>query len=274
MPRRPRDPGVPCSPTEYFGTELRAYREASGLSRPQLSERLGFTPQWIGQVESGNSAPSEEFAEACDTFFGTNGVFHRIWKWIQELGRLQVLPPGFRPYAEAEGDASYVKAFAPLLVPGLLQTPDYARTVLEVGQRPGKIEELLAVRMERQELLAKEDSPWFLFVLGEYALRRKVGGREVMCGQLERLQDLASQPHITLQVVRDDAPVYQASGFVLLEFKERASMCYMDSGGGYGPLLENPRDVDERAVAFDQVRSAALPAGDSVRFVRAVMEGL
>ncbi|GAA4227834.1 helix-turn-helix transcriptional regulator [Actinomadura meridiana] len=274
MPRRPRDPGVPSSPTEYFGAELRAYRETSGLSRPQLSERLGFTPQWIGQVESGSSAPSDEFAMACDTFFGTNGTFFRIWEWIQELGKLQVLPPGFRPYAEAEGEASYVKAFAPLLVPGLLQTPEYARTVLEVGQRVGKLEELLAVRMERQSLLIKEDAPWLLFVLSEYAVRRIVGGREVMCAQLERLLSLTSESHITLQVVRDDAPVYQASGFVLLEFKERASMCYMDSGGGYGPLLENPRDVNERAVAFDQVRSAALPAGESVRFVRTVMEGL
>lgn len=274
MPCRPRDPGVPSSPTEYFGAELRAYREASGLSRPQFAERLGFTPQWIGQVESGNAAPSDDFAMACDTFFGTNGTFHRIWGWMQELGRLQVLPPGFRPYAEVEQDATYVKAFAPLLIPGLLQTPEYARTVLEVGQRVGKLEELLAVRMERQVLLTKEDSPWLLVVLSEYVLRRMVGGREVMCGQLERLLSIASEPHITLQVVRDDAPVYQASGFVLLEFAERPSMCYMDSGGGYGPLLEDPRAVNERAVAFDQVRSAALPATDSARFLRTVMEGL
>ena len=274
MPRRPSDPGVPSSPTEYFGTELRAYREASDLSRPQFAKRLGFSPQWIGQIESGNSAPSDDFAKACDTFFKTNGSFFRIWEWMQELGKLQVLPPGFRPYAEAERDATYVKAFAPLLVPGLLQTPEYARTVLEVGQRVEKIEELLAVRMERQTLLTREDSPLLLVVLGEYVLRRMVGGREVMRGQLERLLSLASEPHITLQVVRDDAPVYQASGFVILEFAERSSMCYMDSGGGYGPLLENPRDVNERAVAFDQVRSAALPAGDSVRFLRTVMEGL
>lgn len=274
MPRRPRDLGVPSSPVEYFGFELRAYREAAGLSRPQLAQRLGYTPQWIGQVESGQNGPSDNFARDCDTFFSTNGTFYRIWEWIQELGRLQVLPPGFRPYAEAEGDASYVKAFAPLLVPGLLQTPEYARTVLKVGQRVEKLEELLTVRMDRQVLLTRADSPLFLFVLSEYAVRRPVGGREVMCGQLEHLLTVAGEPHITLQIVRDDAPVYQASGFVLLEFEERSQMCYMDSGGGYGPLLENPRDVNERAVAFDQVRSAALPAGDSVRFIRAIMEDL
>ncbi|TDE33469.1 helix-turn-helix transcriptional regulator [Actinomadura sp. 6K520] len=274
MPRRPRDPGTPSSPVEYFGVELRAYREAAGMSRPQLAQKLGYTPQWIGQVEAGQNGPSDKFAIDCDTCFATNGTFYRLWGWIQELGKLQVLPPGFRPYAEAEGDASYVKAFAPLLVPGLLQTPEYARAVLEVGQRAEKLEELLTVRLERQVLLTRVDSPLFLFVLGEYVVRRLVGSREVMCGQLEHLLTMASEPHITLQIVRDDAPVYQASGFVLLEFEERSQMCYMDSGGGYGPLLESPRDVNERAVAFDQVRSAALPTGDSVRFVRAVMEGL
>ncbi|MDL4816272.1 helix-turn-helix domain-containing protein [Actinomadura opuntiae] len=274
MPRRPRDPGVPSSPTEYFGTELRAYREAAGLSRPELAEKLGYTPQRIGQVESGQNGPSEDFAKDCDTCFATNGTFHRIWEWMQRFGRLAVLPPGFRPYAEAERDASYVKAFAPLLMPGLLQTPEYARAVLEVGQRAEKLEELLTARMERQDLLTRDESPFFLFVLSEYALRRVVGDREVMRGQLERLLSLATEPHITFQVIRDDAPVYQASGFVLLEFPERPNMCYMDSAGGYGPLLETPRDVNERAVAFDQVRSAALPAGDSVRVARAVMEGL
>lgn len=97
MPRRPRDPGVPSSSTEYYGTELRAYRENAGMSRPQLAKRIGYSPQWIGQIEAGKYAPSEEFARDCDGFFKTNGTFLRIWEWIQELGKLQVLPPAFGP---------------------------------------------------------------------------------------------------------------------------------------------------------------------------------
>jgi transcriptional regulator with XRE-family HTH domain len=94
MPRRPRDPGVPSSPVEYFGVELRAKRELSTLSRPQFAAKLGYSPQRIGQVESGGSPPSEDFAKDCDVFFKTDGSFHRIWKWIKDFGRLAVLPPG------------------------------------------------------------------------------------------------------------------------------------------------------------------------------------
>ncbi|HEY7487612.1 MAG TPA: helix-turn-helix transcriptional regulator, partial [Streptosporangiaceae bacterium] len=68
MPRRPRDPGTPQSPAEYFGAELRAYRETAGLSRPQLAEKLGCTGQWVGQIELTTSVPSEAFADDLDTF--------------------------------------------------------------------------------------------------------------------------------------------------------------------------------------------------------------
>jgi transcriptional regulator with XRE-family HTH domain len=134
MPRRPRDPGVPSSPAEYFGTELRAYREASDLSRPQFAERLGFTPQWIGQIESGNSAPSDDFARACDTFFKTNGSFYRIWEWIRDFGRLAVLPPGFPDFIARERVAEVIYIFETMVITGLFQTPAYAREVLKQGK--------------------------------------------------------------------------------------------------------------------------------------------
>ncbi|MBC6462949.1 helix-turn-helix domain-containing protein [Actinomadura sp. HBU206391] len=275
MPRRPRELGTPQSPADYFGAELRAYREAAGLSRPQFADQLGYTAQWIGQIEQRKSTPSEEFAKDCDTFFTTNGTFHRLWEWIKLVGQFQILPPGFRPFAEAEVEATYIKIFAPLLIPGLFQTGDYARAVLKVGQRPEKFEELFAARMRRQEILAGEDPPWMLVLLCEIAVRRVVGSGQVMKAQLQRLLDLAGEPHITIQLVPTDAPVYQASGFVILSFDERSDICYMDSAGSYGPLLESTDDVDERVVVFDQVvRSAALTAEDSEQLIRAVMEGM
>ncbi len=73
MPRRPRELGIPKTPVEYFGTELRAHREMAGLGCPQFAAKLGYSPQRIGQVERGDGAPSENFAKDCDTFFETNG---------------------------------------------------------------------------------------------------------------------------------------------------------------------------------------------------------
>ncbi|MEV4677122.1 MULTISPECIES: helix-turn-helix domain-containing protein [Actinomadura] len=274
MPRRPRDPGIPSSPTEYFGVELRTYREAPGLSRPQLAEKLGYTPQWIGQIESGKSAPSEDFANDCDSFFETNGVFHRMWKWNQQLERIQVVPPGFRPFIEIEPDATYMRIFEPLLIPGLLQTEEYASKVLEVGHRKEKVEELLAARMARRAILEKEQPPWLLIMLSEIAVRSIAAGPEVMRGQLEYLLDLAQLPHVTLQVVPAGAPVFQAGEIILLSFADRPDVAFADAAGGHGRLIEGSHDVEELVVVFDQVRASALPAEESERLIRRVIEEL
>ncbi|WP_083982848.1 helix-turn-helix domain-containing protein [Actinomadura hibisca] len=72
MPRPPRNPGVPRAPVQYFGSELRTHREAAGLPRSQLATKLGYSPQWLGQIEAGNRSPAEEFATDCDTSFKTS----------------------------------------------------------------------------------------------------------------------------------------------------------------------------------------------------------
>lgn len=274
MPRRPRDPGVPSSPVEYFGVELRAYREASDLSRPQLAERLGYTPQWIGQIESGRSTPSEDFAKDCDSFFDTKGAFHRIWKWHQQLEHIEVVPPGFRPFIEIEPGARYMRLFEPLLIPGLLQTEEYARMVLKVGQRQEKVNELLAARMARKAILEKEHPPWLLIVLGETAVRSRAAGAEVMRGQLQYLLDLAELQHVTLQIFPADAPVFQASGIVLMSLEDRSDVGFVDAAGGHGRLIEDPDDLEDLVVLFDQVRATAYSAEESARIIRSVMKEL
>ena len=274
MPRRPRDPGIPSSPTEYFGVELRTYRETSDLSRPQLAERLGYTPQWIGQIESGRSTPSEDFAKDCDSFFETNGAFHRIWKWNQQLEHIQVIPPGFRPFIEIEPDSTYMRIFEPLLIPGLLQTEEYASKVLRVGHRRENLEELLAARMARRAIFEKEQPPWLLIVLSEIAIRGAAAGTDVMRGQLEYLLELAQLPHVTLQIIPADAPVFQAGEIILMSFGDRPDAGFVDAAGGHGRLIENPHDLDELVVIFDQVRASALTAEESEHLIRRVIEEL
>lgn len=274
MPRRPRDPGVPSSPAEFFGTELRAYREKAGMSRPQLAEKLGYSPQWIGQLEAGKYGPSEDFARDCDTYFRTNGTFHRIWTWNQQLDHIQVLPPGFRPFIEVEPDATYMRVFEPLLIPGLLQTEEYASKVLEVGHRKERFEELLAARMARRAILEKEHPPWLLIVLSEIAVRSRGAGREVMRGQLQYLLELAQGPHVTLQVIPAEAPVFQAGEIILLSFADRPDAGFVDAAGGHGRLIEDSGDLEELVVLFDQARATAYSAEESERLIRRVIEEL
>jgi hypothetical protein len=116
-----------------------------------------------------------------------------------------ILPGWFSMYVSLEGAASLIRSYEPHFVPGLLQTEDYARGVLTsgaVGQtRPEDIERHVALRMQRQELLTRPDAPRLWMVMDETALRRPVGGPEVMRAQIDKLLDAAELPHVTLQVV-------------------------------------------------------------------------
>ncbi|MFG2003687.1 Scr1 family TA system antitoxin-like transcriptional regulator [Spirillospora sp. NPDC048911] len=275
MPRRPRDPGVPQSPTEYFGTELRAYREAAGLSRPQLAEQLGYTPQWIGQVEAGKSTPSEDFAKDCDTFFQTNGTFHRIWTWIQLLGRLQLLPPGFPDFLEHEAEATVMHIFETMVITGLFQTRTYAYQVLKAGRTSEVVEQLVTTRMERQELLEGEAPPHIVAVFDEGAVRRPVGDRGVMREQIQRLIELAERPNITLQIVPADRGAYAGlpGAFTIMGFDCDPEVVHV--GGHMGAqLIEHTDGVRGYALRFDLIRGAAMSADDTLKLLRSILESI
>lgn len=178
----------PSAYQEMFVNELRARREASGLSRNKLAAALGCTPQWIAKVETFEKPPSEGLSDDLDTYFQLGGAFRRMWEKHMEARKRGLIPSGFRPLAEAQPEASQFSIFAPLLIPGLLQTEEHARLVFEAEQRADKAEELLALRMERQALLAKTDPP-LLFLLIREAVLRDLHG-EIKEGQCKRLLDM------------------------------------------------------------------------------------
>ncbi|TDD40537.1 helix-turn-helix domain-containing protein [Actinomadura sp. KC06] len=273
MPRRPRDPGVPYSPIEYFGAELRARREMSNLSRPQLAARLGYSPQRIGQIESGGSAPSEVFAQDCDAFFNANGTFHRIWKWIQDVDKLQVLPPGFPDFIERERKADGMYIFEASMITGLFQTPEYAYEVLKTGRAKEEVEQLVATRLERQEILQRDDAPRLVVVLDEAALRRPFGGSEVMGRQIEHLIEVAQLPNVTLQLVALSRGAYAGvmGAFTIFEFNEEQAVAYVEGHLG-GQMIDHVSAVRGFAVRFDLIRGAAMSDDDSLRLLRAMLE--
>lgn len=275
MPRRPHDPGVPSSPTEYFGAELRAYRESSGLSRPQLSDRLGYTPQWIGQIESGTSAPSDEFARACDTFFATNGTFYRLWEWIQRFGRLSVLPPGFPDFIEREREAEIMYIFESMVITGLFQTPEYAYEVLKSDKPSETVEQLVETRMERQEILKRTRPPHVVAIFDEDAIRRPVGGPDVMKGQLQHLIDLAQLHHITLQIVPTARGAYAGipGDFMILNFPRDTDVVHVAGHAG-ATLIDHIDAVRTYAVRFDLIRGVAMPTDESLELLKATLESL
>lgn len=258
---------------QTFATELTAWRSEAQLSKQEFAEKLGYTPQWVGQIEAVKNMPSKKFAEDLDTFFKTNGLFLRLWKRIVDTRHRTVRPPGFAQYLEAEVEASTVRAFDVAMVNGLLQTESYIRTVVGRNQRPDIVDQLVKDRLKRQEIFTAEDAPQAWFTIDEFALRRMVGGPEVVREQLQHLLTIGELPNVWIDVVPQDAGYYPGLGgsFILLSFADVPDVAYIEAGG-QGMLLQDKSAVAECTVLYNLLRGDALRVGESRRLLASLME--
>jgi transcriptional regulator with XRE-family HTH domain len=165
MPRNPDPPPALMA----FAEELKAFRAQAGLSREDLAVRVNYSPSLIGMIETGRRSPTRKLAELLDATFGTPETFARHEK------RLRGIPfsAGFRPFQPYEAEATTLRLFEHTLVPGLFQTEDYARATLAANPHTSAdvVEERVAARLARQEILTREDPPppllWVLLDLTE-----------------------------------------------------------------------------------------------------------
>jgi transcriptional regulator with XRE-family HTH domain len=248
-------------------------RDKARLTGKELADALGCTPQWISTMESGRKV-SEQSAQDLDTFFRTDGLFHRLWKLANEVEVQTTLPPGFVEYQEREKKADAVRVYSALLVNGLFQTEDYIRSMMASLDGPS-IDELVQERLRRQEILTRQDSPHVWFTLDEGVLRRVVGDKTVLREQLRFLLELSERPNTMIQVVPQDVGYYPGltGSFTLLGFNDGINVAYTESAG-MGMLIEQPTRVPEYVVRYDLLRGYALPVGESRALVTAVMESL
>jgi transcriptional regulator with XRE-family HTH domain len=262
------DPRV--SAIAQYGYRLRHYRKKANLSQDALGARFGVTGQMIGHIETTKRPTTPEMSKGFDGLFGLDAYFEELWWHV----RREQTPSWFRDYVAAEGRAASIRLFDPLMIPGLLQTEAYAREVLRAGQQEDKLEQLVAARLARQEILDREDPPWLVFVIFETALRRVVGGPDVMREQYVRLLEMAQRPNITIHIVPDNAPVYPSGAFTLFSFDEVPDLGYAEAANGHGLLIEQRKQIEGLKVEFDLIRSAALSAEASIDLIRALMEGM
>jgi transcriptional regulator with XRE-family HTH domain len=260
-----------------FGAVLRAHREEAGLSRAQLAESLGCSPQWIEKLETGKK-PSKESAIDLDTYFKIPArTFQRMWEEIERAGRHPAAPPGFRRYAELEQQATTIRKFEALLITGLFQTEDYARAVLASFLAPDAIERALAARMERQEILTRDRPPRVWLTIDEGALRRPVGGPEVMREQLRHLLDTGEHPHTMIQILPHDTTDHYvgalSASFTLLGFDDAPDVAYAEAAG-QGNLIQEPHAVTDCAIRYETLRGHGLPVAESRRLIETAMEDL
>jgi transcriptional regulator with XRE-family HTH domain len=187
------------SPRVRFAYELRELRRAHGLTQRRFGERIGYSESTIGMIEQGRRAPTQHFADLVDAAFGLPGTFAKHYLKTTWAGA----PEHFRPWLLEEQEATSLRGYEPTLIPGLFETEAYARAVLrsEPGITSRELDERVAARMERKAIITREKPPLIISIIDEGALRRPVGGAEVMREQLQHLLDLARYPNVTLQVL-------------------------------------------------------------------------
>ncbi|MFF5176042.1 helix-turn-helix domain-containing protein [Micromonospora sp. NPDC000089] len=181
--------------------------------------------------------------------------------------------PWFRPWAELEQDAVSIRSYQPLLVPGLLQTEAYARAVLATGGLvpPAEAERIVAGRLQRQAILAGVAPPQFVAVVDEVVLRRRVGDRAVMAGQLAHLAAVAEQEHVQVRVIPADGPWHTglAGPFMLARLPDGTEVAYLDNQLR-GEIASDPVDLANLGRRWESVTGEALPRRRSIELIREV----
>ncbi|MFI5955749.1 DUF5753 domain-containing protein [Cryptosporangium sp. NPDC051539] len=184
----------------------------------------------------------------------------------------------YRTIIGLESAATAISDFQPAVVPGLLQTSDYARALLRgAGERrtEQEIEEKVSLRLHRQEILDRPNPPYVSFIIDEAAIRRLIGGREVMAHQLDALLAAAERSQISLQVLDFEAGAHPAlpGSFGIAEIEESPASSIVFVEGHQGDFyLEGPADLKRYQRIFDQLRSIALSPKSSLEFIAAVRD--
>ncbi|MEU5895463.1 helix-turn-helix domain-containing protein [Streptomyces venezuelae] len=215
-----------------LGRRLQDLREGAGLKREEAAKILRVAPATVRRMETAEVALKIPYLQLLLKSYGVADdeadAFVMLAEEANKPGWWQrfhdILPNWFSMYVSLEGAASLIRSYEPHFVPGLLQTEEYARAVMRsgaIGQtRPADIERYVALRMERQALLTREDAPRLWVVMDETALRRPVGDADLMRDQIDRLLEAAELPHVTLQVATFAAGPHPGTfgPFVLFRF--------------------------------------------------------
>jgi transcriptional regulator with XRE-family HTH domain len=258
---------VETNPVRVFGDVLRALREKAGLSQRELAERVYCSASLISAVENGTKPAKLDLVKRLDDALNAGGAIMKVWP-ITTTGNY---PSWFALVAELEKDARKIHDWELRIIPGLIQTPDYARALMRAG-RPldsdEKIEADVNARIERQEIFSRENPPVAWFVLDESILHRPIGGSRIMRYQLIKLEKITEQVNVVIQVMpfaATDHPGIEGP-LRILEFQDSPPVWYTE-GWYSGRMAETKDEVSSAMTCFDIIRASALPPGESMRMI-------
>jgi transcriptional regulator with XRE-family HTH domain len=269
-----------------LGSELRRLREERSIKLEEVAEQLGLAPSTLSRIETGKAPTRSAYLTTMLDIYGVSDPVQK--RMLGEMAREghrkgwwavweDALPNGFGIYVGLEAEAASLRVYEPQVVHGLLQTEEYARSVMTTVRRRQtavEIDRLVKLRMKRQEVLHKADPLELWIILDEAVIRRVMGPRDLMKRQLDHLCAASQWPNVTLQVLEFSSGLHPAlSGpFAIIEFPERfdPDVVYSEGLGGQANIEEREREVKAQVEAFDLLRATALPPADSADLIRRI----
>ncbi|WP_394432994.1 helix-turn-helix domain-containing protein [Streptomyces sp. SGAir0957] len=262
----------PAARRVMIGEELRHARERTGLTQQALGERLFVSGSYIGQMEAGTRRVLPDMALRLDEALGMGTFFVRHCVKANASKH----PEQFAEAAEAEALATSIMEYGGMLIPGLLQTPEYARAVFLAYQPTAPdeaIDQLLSARMERARLLDNPTDPLLWAVLDEAALRRPVGGSAVLAANLRHIAELIGQRRVVVQVLPFAACAHASlhGALKLMHFDDAPPLSFIEAPTT-GRLLDDPATVARHQHSYDLLRANALTPNQSLALIASVAE--
>jgi hypothetical protein len=269
-----------------LGSELRRLREKAAVASVEAARAIGGSESKISRMELGRSGFKEADVAILLSLYGITDEEERDQLltlarranqpgWWHSYG--DVLPSWFHSYVGLEQAAARIRTYEPQFVPGLLQTEDYAAAVISLGDfPPEEVERRVSLRATRQRRF-RDGAVRLWAVIDEMALRRPVGGPEVLRGQLEYLLAVAKQPGLTLQVTPFAASARHAApgGFTVLRFADPQlpDVVYVEQLGN-ALYLDKREDVDRYALAMDRLSVVSASPDESIDLIGTILEGV
>ena len=268
-----RDPKT--DPKAFLGDRLARGRIAAGFSSQEaLAARLGFDRSVIGKAETGDRPPSPDVLKA---WIAACGLDAELFMDLTELARGTAgpVPTWFEDWLEAEAEAQELQVWSPMLIPGLLQTAEYARALFLAAQSDTSdeaIAALVATRLERQAILDRADPPDAVFILDETVTTRLIGSAAIMHDALARVAVMAQRPGIVIQVVPASRGANAGLGGAFDIARTHSTPDTLRMEGIEDQTTQKRSLVRKAAVAFNRVRGDALPRDASLDLIEKAAE--
>ncbi|WP_309054675.1 helix-turn-helix transcriptional regulator [Streptomyces sp.] len=257
----------------FFGELLKERRESAGLSQEELGRRVFVSGAYIGLFEQGIRKPQKDVAQRIDEVLQTGGIFERTWRKLIDKSPYASY---FTEVAELEAVATKLCEFAPTVVPGLLQTAEYARAVT-VAANPfatdAYVEEKVSARMERAAILQDATRPEYWVILHENAVLTPVGGEAEMAAQLDHIAAMIRQRWVLVTVLPRAAGAHASMNgtLKLMEYADQPPTAYTETSFS-GTLLDDPAVVKRAQRAYDLLRVTALSPEVSLALIESAAE--